>query len=226
MSNFVLDEDGALHTHLQGLTVTDQTANGITAPARQVGVWFGQPDQELRSQSYPYITIDLIDIQHDTSREHRGKTNAEYLRPSNLSAGTDFIQDFPIPVLIDYQITTYCRHPRHDRQLIASLMATKLPFRFGYLEIPTGLLDTNGNPLTTVRRLDVTDITKRDITEQAKRTHVNSITVRISSEITATKYDAVYKVLSAHLDPATVPWGGATATHPASTYGNFSATIQ
>jgi small subunit ribosomal protein S21 len=34
-------------------------------------VWFGQPDQELRDQAYPYITIDMIDIGEDVNRAMR-----------------------------------------------------------------------------------------------------------------------------------------------------------
>ena len=43
---FLLDEDEAIRDLLLGMTVTDQKAN----TTRNVGVWFGQPDQELRDQ--------------------------------------------------------------------------------------------------------------------------------------------------------------------------------
>ena len=95
----------------------------------------------------------------------------------------------PIPVNIDYQITTYARQPRHDREILAELMYTRLPLRFGTLS-----LDDN-----TIRRLDVLDISKRDITEAGKRLFVNAFTVRVSSEITPELYTAVYKVLEVDL---------------------------
>jgi hypothetical protein len=46
----------------------------------------------------------------------------------------------------------------------------------------------------TVRRLDVLDVSKRDVVEQAKRLFVNAITVRISSEIAQDMYEEFYKV--------------------------------
>ena len=102
----------------------------------------------------------------------------------------------PIPVSIDYQITTYARHPRHDRELMSQILFTKLPFRFGWLEV-TEKSKTVGNTTTntnTVRRLDVINVSKRDVTEQAKRLFVNAITVRVSSEIPQETYAELYKV--------------------------------
>ena len=199
---FLLSEDKALREKLQGMVVHDQKADGQDV-ARQVGVWFGQPDQELRQQNYPYITIDMVDLQRDTQREMRGITNAEYLKPENfgLDGATEFSVDLPIPVNITYQITTYARHPRHDRQLLGQLMASKLQ-RFGYLEIVEKDV-TSGDTETitsTFRRMDLISVAKRDSTEQAKRLFVNAIVVRVSSEIVQTAFRAIYKVLEIHLD--------------------------
>jgi hypothetical protein len=193
----MLTEDKALRQLMQGLTVMDQKSENEEAP-RTVGVWFGQPDQELRNQNYPYITIDLIDVSRDQSREMRGKVNASYLEEAaKLKAGIapeieleDWEIDTPIPVNIDYQITTYSRHPRHDRELLAKVLYDRLPFRFGTLNCEDN----------TVRRLDVLDVAKRDITEQAKRLFVNSITVRVSSEIPQGLFKQLYKVLTVRLD--------------------------
>jgi hypothetical protein len=188
---FLLSEDKALREKLAGITVTDQKADA-SATQREVGVWFGVPDQEIRTQSYPYITIDMIDIVRDTQREMRGKTNAEYLKPYNWDPQTEFQIDLPIPVNIDYQVTTYSRHPRHDREIIAKLLSLKLPIRFGVLE-----LDDN-----TVRRLDVLDVNKRDMVENGKRLFMNAITIRVSSEVAEPLFArALYQVTSVHLDP-------------------------
>jgi hypothetical protein len=194
---FLLSEDKALREKLTGMTVTDQKADEL-GEARPVGVWFGQPDQEIRSQSYPYITIDMIDMQRDVEREMRGISTAEYLRPDDLQPEDDedpvpFLVALPIPVNIDYQITSYSRHPRHDRSIMSQLLSVKLPIRFGTLE-----LDDN-----TVRRLDVLDVSKRDITEQGKRLFINAITVRVSSEIAPTIFTSMQQVLSVHLDDPT-----------------------
>ena len=194
---FLLSEDKALRQLLHGLTVTDQKSENEDTP-RQVGVWFGQPDQEIRNQNYPYITIDMIDVSRDPSREMRGKVKPAYIAdPANFtteleynSALHDWEIDRPIPVNIDYQITTYARHPRHDRELLAKVLYDRLPFRFGTLN-----LDDN-----TVRRLDVLDVTKRDITEQAKRLFVNAITVRVSSEVVQGTLKKLYKVLEVQLE--------------------------
>lgn len=194
---FLLSEDKALREKLTGMTVTDQKADEL-GEARPVGVWFGQPDQEIRSQSYPYVTIDMVDMQRDLEREMRGISTAEYLRPDSLqpAEGEDpvpFLVALPIPVSIDYQITSYSRHPRHDRAIMSQLLSVKLPIRFGTLE-----LDDN-----TVRRLDVLDVSKRDITEQGKRLFINAITVRVSSEIAPTTFTQLQEVLSVHLDDPT-----------------------
>jgi len=180
---FLLSEDKALRLWLQELVVHDQRADGIDTP-RQVGVWFGQPDQELRNQNYPYITIDMIDVQRDPSREMRGYVKPEYLAPEGIDPETnDWQIELPIPVSIDYQITTYARHPRHDRELLSQLLHQRLVFRFGQLNIEDG----------TNRRLEVMDVSKRDVTEQAKRLFVNAITVRVSSEIVQATIQELYK---------------------------------
>jgi hypothetical protein len=210
---FLLSEDKALRELLQGIEVSDQKSENSGSP-RQVGVWFGQPDQELRNQNYPYMTIQMIDVARDIAREMRGKTSADYLRPSSLDPELGFVIDRPIPVNIDYQITTYARHPRHDRELLAKVLYEKLPFRFGTLNC-----DDN-----TVRRLDVLDVTKRDVTEQAKRLFVNVFTVRVSSEVAQTVLQQLlYKVLEVHIDPPTEERAGGRANAPK--YEGFESVI-
>lgn len=183
---FLLAEDEGLRKRLEGMVVSDQTAAGA-ATTRKVGVWFGQPDQEIRSQAYPYVTIDLIDIVRDADREHRGVITApEYMTaPAGFDPETKTtLIDLPIPVSVFYQITTYSRHPRHDRAIMAQLLYSKLPLRAGSLELDDG----------TVRRLDVEDVSKRDVTEQAKRLFINAVTVRISSEVAQGTLNELYKV--------------------------------
>ena len=191
---FLISEDEALRNLLKGMKVTDQKSNAQGTSTRDVGVWFGQPSQEIRDQTYPYITIDMVDVAEDFSRSMRGLVKPDYLPdPGTLPDNTtvydpttnDWYIHIPIPVNIDYQVTTYAREPRHDREILAQLMYTRLPLRFGVLQ-------PNDN---TVRRLDVLDISKRDITEAGKRLFVNAFTVRISSEIAPELYTAVYKAL-------------------------------
>ena len=205
---FILSEDAALKTRLQGIVVHDQKSDATSTP-RQVGVFFGQPDQEIRSQIYPYITIDLIDINRDFEREMRGKTHADYLVPSNVTVGAteSFETDLPIPVTLDYQITAYSRNPVHDRVLMAQLLHSKLPFRFGYLEI-TEKSVTSGDTTTntnTLRRLDVLDVSKRDMTESGKRLFMNAVTVRVSSEIPQDTYRKLLGVQRVTMPVETLP---------------------
>jgi hypothetical protein len=77
--------------------------------------------------------------------------------------------------------------------LMAQLIRDKLPMRFGVLEIDDG----------TVRRMDVLDVMKRDITEQEKRLFVNAVTVRVSSELDPEIVDTLYQVRSVDLDNPT-----------------------
>lgn len=202
----LLSEDKALRERISGITVTDQKASGAETE-RTVGVWFGQPDQEIRDQSFPYITIDMIDFDRDIAREHRGRGVIPYIdTPTTVGTGNAAVPydpdvhsvetDLPIPMYIDYQISTFARHPRHDRQILSALLSTKLPIRFGVLEV-----DDN-----TVRRLDVLGVSKRDLPEQGKRLFMNAITVRVSSEIFTSQIRTLYKVLEARVtgpqDPA------------------------
>lgn len=197
---FLFNEDKALRDRLKGMTVTDQKADGGSGGTRNVGVWFGQPDQEIRTQSYPYVTIDMIDISEDYARAHRGRVKPSYYDdPAEMTTGVEFDaetndwdMDWPVPVYIDYQITSYARMPQHDRQILAQLMTEKLPLRFGVLE-------TDDN---TVRRLDIMGISKRDTTENGKRLFVNAFTVRVSSEIPRTELRKMYKVLQVNVDGA------------------------
>ena len=192
---FLLSEDKALRDLLMNMVVTDQKSVTQEGPQRKVKVYFGQPDQELRDQTYPYITIDMIDLAEDTTRAMRGKAQPSYMAdpttgPDGSAAYDGETQSWeihwPIPVQIDYQITTYSRQPRHDREILAQILYTKIPMRFAVLQPDDG----------TVRRVDLLDIAKRDITEQGKRLFVNAFTVRVSSEIAPETYQKLYKALT------------------------------
>jgi len=164
---FLISEDVALRDLCKGITVSDEKND-----MRPVGVWFGQPDMEIRAQAYPYITVNMIDISEARERQMSGVTNVWYLRPEGVE--DDHWDTWnPIPVNIDYQITTFARNPRHDRELLFHLLSVKLPLRFGSLATDDG----------TLRRLDVLDVAKRDVIEAGKRLFMNIFTVRVSSEI-------------------------------------------
>ena len=97
---------------------------------------------------YPYITIDLVGVSEEVDRTHRGSltipTDSMYT-PEGATEGQ--ITSFPIPVQLNYQVSTWARQPRHDRQIIAQLFSYgRLPLRFGQLPSPQD---------GTNRRLDV-----------------------------------------------------------------------
>jgi hypothetical protein len=202
---FLISEDEALRNLLLGMTVTDQKAASEGGSTRSVKVYFGQPDQEIRSQSYPYIVIDMIDIAEDNLRAMRGMVKPIYMDdPETMPAvqglnpelpydaeTNNWMIRWPIPVNIDYQVTTYSRQPRHDREILSQILYTRIPMRFAILEPEDG----NSEGVGTVRRLDLLDISKRDVTEQGKRLFVNAFTVRVSSEIAETTYNQLYKAL-------------------------------
>lgn len=184
---FIINEDEALKTLLQGITVSD-SGN----PARPVGVYYGQPDKDIRQQIYPYITLDLVGVREDTERAHRGVVNLAYA-PEGYTPNRDpdgsINQpiEFPIPVDLIYQVSTWSRQPRHDRQIMAKLFAPgRLPFRFGQLPVPQD---------GTNRRLDMLGFSKRDTTEGGKRLFSNVYNIRISAELFTQQLTGVYQVL-------------------------------
>ena len=177
----IINEDNALKQLLAGITVSD--AGNASRP---VGVWFGQPDAQIRQQSYPYITIDLIGISEAQERVHAGLVELNYV-PEGVDPEKDYIVQYPIPVDLMYQVTTYSRQPRHDRQIMAQLFGpTRLPLRFGMIAIPED---------GTARRLDMLRFSKRDTTEQDKRLFCNVYTIQISSEFFRDTLIDIYKVL-------------------------------
>lgn len=179
---WILAEDFALKQAIKGITVSD----GNNA-ARPVAVWFGQPDPEIKSQTYPYVIIDLIDI-----IENHPQVQSTYGALDDGSA--DYMQGLPAhdsnyglslyglsPMLLVYQVSSWARQPHHDRVILNSLIHGPLHPRFG--QIPVGADNT-------MRRVVVANFAKRDTTdpETKKRLFRNIWTVQIPSEVF---YDAV-----------------------------------
>ena len=187
---FLISEDEALHDMLKGMTVSDDKES-----ARPVGVWFGQPDAELRQQLFPYVTIEMINITEAKERTMvAGATKPWYMEPgAEITEGyDDWSIPMPIPVNLDYQITAFSRQPRHDRQILGQIVGKRLPLRFGSLlckEVET----SEGHWDGTMRRLDVLGMSKRDTVEGGKRMFMNIFTVRVSSEIPTPYLGKLYK---------------------------------
>jgi len=181
---FILAEDAALKTLLGGITVVDEKAGGTSTP-RAVPVWYGTPDVELRNQTFPFITIDLMDIRSAPERQMSGVIyDLDRAGTSPTTSGDVYSYEFPMTYDLVYQITTYARHPRHDRALITQLMQRKLPSKYGKIGVRNAL-----NTETTYRHMFLDEFLKRDSVEEGRRLLRNIFIVRIVSELT--HYDAI-----------------------------------
>ena len=181
-------------------------------------------EKQLEHAQMKNIALEtMIDIAEDTIRAMRGTVKPIYMDdPETMPAvqGVNPVLPYdpetnnwrihwPIPVNIDYQVTTYSRQPRHDRQILSQILYTRIPMRFAILEPDDG----NSAGVGTVRRLDLLDISKRDVTEQGKRLFVNAFTVRVSSEIAETTYNQLYKALNINVTGVTDAEGNTDGSH-------------
>lgn len=170
---FIINEDEAIKSMLKGMTVGDQNN-----PERPVKVYFGLPESEERRVDYPFVTIDLIDIEEEPDRAHRGRIKPQYL-PEGYEAPPaghgDYRTEFPIPVSLLYQITSHTRSAWHDRQLSAELLGNRLPLRFGSLHVKAD---------DTSRRLDLIEWQRHDgLDRNDKRVFRKAYTVAVSAEL-------------------------------------------
>ena len=171
---FILAEDAALKNYLTGLKVSDEKND-----SRDVQVWFGFPDIEIRTQTYPYITLELIDIRAAKERQSNGimydSDNRGTVAPT---AGLTYRYSIPLPYDLTYQVTSYARHPRHDRSILFQLQ-DKFPSQYGTLEVRNDL-----NTETAYRHMFLDGFIKRDMIEEGRRLFRNTFTVRVVSEMT------------------------------------------
>ena len=174
---FIVAEDLALKTFLQGLTVSDDKNQ-----ARPVEVWFGYPDVEVRDQTFPYITIDLIDILPANARQTYG-----YLVDNNYRGtitpvnGTAYRYLTPVAYDLVYQVTSWSRHPRHDRALQFQLF-NKFPSKYGHLVVPNELGTESSS-----RSMFLDGFVKRDTVDSEtgnRRLLRNVYSIRVVSEMT------------------------------------------
>ena len=171
--SFIVAEDEALKNYLRNIRVSDEKN-----ASREVGVWFSIPDVETRQQSYPYMTIELMDVERAAYRQHSGRF------VDNDRQGTQVPQpnvvynyEMPIPWDLTYQVTSYARHPRHDRQIINYLLSNQLIGQRGFLQVPNEL-----GTESSYRHLTLEGFTKRDMVEDGRRLYRNVFTIRLTSE--------------------------------------------
>jgi hypothetical protein len=183
---FIIAEDLALKTFVQGMTVQDDNNQN-----RPVKVWFGYPDVEIRTQDFPFVTIDLIDIVPANDRQTSGVLVDNDNRGTQTPA-TGLSYEYRIPVAYDlvYQISSYCRHPRHDRAIMFQLM-NKFPSKYGYLLVPNQL-----GTETSSRTMFLDGFVKRDAVDGEtgnRRLLRNVLSVRVISEMTPSQVETAIK---------------------------------
>ena len=172
--SFGLSEDSALRDYLKGFKVVDEKNT-----SRDVGVWFANPDVEERTQSYPYITVELMNYTRAGYRQVSG-INVDLDKQGTVTA-TDgshvYTYEYPVPWDLTYQIVSYARHPRHDRAIIDFLLNQAFPGQRALIPIT---VDNGAYSLN--RHLILEEFTKRDTIEDGRRLFRNVLTVTLSSE--------------------------------------------
>lgn len=174
---FLEFEDRALKRKFTNeLTVSDPKN-----ASRGVDIWFRYPDKEVRDVSYPFITLAFSGLRKADEREERGTTRLHYMpgggAPADPTDATALVTEIPIPYEIYYTVTTHCRDPRHDRQLLSQLLQynARLSMRNAWLEVEED---------NTIRRLDVIGMDPADYRDNAQKyVHRKVFTISVSAEI-------------------------------------------
>lgn len=185
---WLIAEDHAMKVYLQGMTVTDANAPPEGRPVR---VWFRQPEQEAVERTFPYVTIDLVDLVENNERAQVNKLKVSpmlYSPPDPLPAqqeGHTIVAERPVPVDLYYQVTVVSRSARHDRQLQAALMR-KFPGKWGALYVP------NDETARTMQLQGFASAT--DIDPDGKRTFRRIYTVTVVSELWPTVIKSIHNM--------------------------------
>jgi len=181
-TTFLVREDEALKNWLNGITVADGKSS-----ARPVKIWFTMPDIELQSMTFPFITIDLIDMVQSKERQVGGGTVYDDTLGGQVTPVSGVVYSYDTPIAWDlyYQITTYSRHPRHDREIIKQMLETYTPGKWGFLPLP----NVDGS-IYEWRHMFMESYAKRDAIVDSRRLYRNVITVRVLTEMTQDVSDA------------------------------------
>ncbi|CAB5222242.1 hypothetical protein UFOVP361_42 [uncultured Caudovirales phage] len=207
-TGFLLAEDEAVKQRFSNLKVYDD--RDVDRP---VQVFFRYPESETE-RTYPFITIEHIDIVHARNRQH--SENIIYYNTNGLgaSAGASVMSYWPsvskdfsfitdknnydylaanehVPVDLLYQVSTFTRSALHDRQLSAQMLTKVVPFRQGFIEIPAD---------GTMRRFDLLDWTTADLLDPEagyrKRIFRKVYTLQMTAEIPSSAIHGVHRVTS------------------------------
>lgn len=192
-TTFILQEEESLKAYISDITVADNSN-----PARPVQVWYRDPEMEFRTRQFPFLTVDLIDISEsqEDGRHNNGRikvSNLPYVPPGAVltqEADHTYLADRPMPVNLDFQVTSHARTARHDRQMWARLLQ-KFPGRWGALPILNDgtarsmfLLGSNGSA---------------DMDAEGKRLFRHFFTVRVLSEMWETEIRSIHDLISVEI---------------------------
>lgn len=201
-TGFLLAEDAAVKARFSNMHVKDDR-NGD----RKVQVFFRYPETETE-RTYPFITIENIDINHSRPRQHSEtvlytprSSSASAQAPNNLtywpsesstlsaSAGVAVATNEFVPMDLLYQISTFSRSALHDRQLTSMMLKILTPFRYGFIGVEAD---------NTIRRFDVLDWIAADLLDPEsgyrKRIFRKIYTVQMSAELPPTDVYTIRRV--------------------------------
>lgn len=211
-SGFILAEDAAVKYWFSKMTVTDDRE-----VSRPLKIFFRYPDNETE-RTYPFATVELIDIVHAVTRQHSEVTlygststaaSSQYVGPNSFTYFpsthpdlTEYANLGPlvstesfVPVDLLYQISTYTRSALHDRQLISQIMQSLALFRSTYISVPED---------GTLRRLQLLDWITADLLDPEagyrKRIFRKVYTIQLSAEMKQTDVVAARRALSITTD--------------------------
>lgn len=177
--SFILAEDMALKELIKGMTVSD-----LNNDARPVEVFYSIPDVEIRQQKYPYVTIDLLDIRPANDRQHAGYlTDDDFAGTVAREDGKTYTYYMPVAYDLIYQVSTWSRHPRHDRAIMQQMLRTRFPSKYGKLVV----FDDIGESVKRSMFLD--EFSKLSFVEDNRRVFRNIFTIRVVSEMTPAQAD-------------------------------------
>ncbi len=187
---FILAEEEALKAKLSNIYVSDPNgANG----RRRVHTRWGFPSAEINRQ-YPFISIDLIDVEFAADRAHSAQILPVDYWPSEFATIEEWAEAYGVeipenhvvdglmchPYNLHFQVVSYTRSARHDLEITRILLRTAFtPHRWGWLYVPAD---------ETFRWLDLVDWSTANYNEGGDSTN------RIFRKV-------FHVVVSAHLSP-------------------------
>lgn len=195
-TGFLLAEDEAVKAKFSGVSLID-TRNPSGNP---VQVFYGLPNNS-RETRFPYITIDLVSIDHARELQSSDQpinvtyipdaaTDARAAQATPPPSNVNLVSYEYIPVWLTYQVATWSRNAQHDRQLHAILLATnRISMRWGYLNIPAD---------GTTRRFELLGWNQADSMErtdsETKRVWRKVYNLRCNAELTPFAIQTVAEV--------------------------------